>query len=54
MQNTDVALQATGASECEGTMGTSLPCPAWQPISLGQETPGRPGTSPGPIAVCLP
>lgn len=49
-----MALQAAGVSGCEGTTGTGLPCLAWQLFSLGQETPGRPGTSPGPIAVCLP
>lgn len=54
MLNRDVALQGTGLSLHEGITGTGLPCPARQLLSLGQETPGRPGTSPGPIVVCLP
>lgn len=53
-QDTGRALQATGAPGCEGAEGSGLPCPAWPLVSLGQDPPGRPGTSPGPIAVCVP
>lgn len=52
-QNRVVALRPTGASGREAITGTGLPCPAWQLLSLGQETAERPGTSPGPIALCL-
>lgn len=55
-QNAATAPQARGATGCEGIVGTGLLCPAWERISLGQETSGMPGTSAGPrpIAVCLP
>lgn len=34
-ESTDMALQATGAPECEGIAGAALLCPAWQLIAMG-------------------